>query len=223
MKVLLFGATGMIGQCVLDACLGEPAVSQVVAVVRRSTGRAHPKLREVAHGDFLDFSSLAAESAGTDACFFCLGTTSVGKSEAEYRHVTVDITLAAARDLLAATAGAPPAFVYVTAVGTDSHGRQMWARAKGDAERALLALPFRAAFMFRIAFVQPTAAIRSRMWALGATYALMRPLYPLLARLAPAYMATGAEVGRAMIAVARDGWPQPILHSPDIRAAARRL
>jgi len=216
MKVVLFGATGMVGQGVLRECLADAGVESVLAVGRRPTGRPHPKLREIVHDDFLDFSAIEPELTGYDACFFCLGVTSIGLDEERYRHLTYDITMAAATALAKLNPGM--VFTYVTGAGTDSteRGRVMWARVKGKTENDLLKLPFKAAYMFRPAGIQPLHGIRSKTAWVQAIYVGAAPLLSLLNRVAPAYMTTTEQVGRAMIKVAREGYPKAVLESEDI-------
>jgi uncharacterized protein YbjT (DUF2867 family) len=216
MKVVIFGATGMVGQGVLRECLADAGVESVLAVGRRPTGRSHPKLREIVHDDFLDFSAIEPELTGYDACFFCLGVTSIGLDEERYRHLTYDITMAAATALAKLNPGM--VFTYVTGAGTDSteRGRVMWARVKGKTENDLLKLPFRAAYMFRPAGIQPLHGIRSKTAWVQAAYVATAPLLSLLTRVAPKYMTTTEQLGRAMIKVARDGYPKPVLESEDI-------
>ena len=216
MKVILFGATGMVGQGVLRECLLDPGVASVLAVGRSPTGQRHAKLNEVVHDNFLDYSAIESQLTGCDACFFCLGVSSVGMDEERYRHLTYDITLAAARPL--AKLNPQMVFVYVTGRGTDSteQGRLMWARVKGKTENDLLKLPFRAAYMFRPAGIQPLHGIRSKTAWYQAVYVIAAPLLTLLNRIAPKYMTTTEQVGRAMIKVARDGYPKPVLESEDI-------
>jgi len=219
-NVIVFGATGMVGAGVLIECLADPLVESVVAVVRSPTGRSHPKLREVIRTDFFDYSSLAADFAACDACFFCLGVSAAGMSEARYTSLTYDLTLAAAHALVAANPRA--VFCYVSGLGTDSseRGRTMWARVKGRTENALLALPLRGAYMFRPAFIQPIHGVRSRTALYQAFYTVAAPLTPLLRRLLPRYWTTTENLGRAMIRVARDGYAKRILDSVDINALA---
>ena len=216
MKVILFGATGMVGQGVLRECLLDAEVETVLAVGRNPTGQRHAKLHEIVHDDFLDFSRIASQLAGYDACFFCLGVSSLGMSEEQYRRLTYDITLAAARTL--AKLNPQMVFIYVTGRGTDSseRGKLMWARVKGKTENDLLKLPFKAAYMFRPAGIQPLHGIRSKTGWVQAIYVGAAPLLSLLNRLAPTYMTTTEQVGRAMIKVARDGYPKPVLESDDI-------
>jgi uncharacterized protein YbjT (DUF2867 family) len=216
MKVILFGATGMVGQGALRECLLDPAVDSVLAVGRSPTGQRHPKLRELLHDNFFDFSAIESELTGYDACFFCLGVSSVGMDEERYRHLTYDLTLSAAVTL--ARLNPAMVFVYVSGRGTDAseRGSLMWARIKGRTENDLLKLPFRAAYMFRPAGIQPLHGIRSKTGWVQAIYVAAAPLLSLLHRLAPAYMTTTEQVGRAMIKVAREGYPKPVLESEDI-------
>lgn len=216
MNVVLFGATGMVGQGVLRECLLDPGVKSVLSIVRSATGRQHEKFREVVHGDFLDFSSIEKELAGFDACFFCLGVSSAGMDEERYHRVTYDITIAAASVLARLNPGMT--FVYVSGMGTDSSegGRIMWARIKGKTENALLRLPFKASYMFRPAGIVPLHGIRSKTRLYRVLYTLMGPLLPLLHTLLPKYVTTTEQVGRAMIKVAREGAPKRVLENSDI-------
>jgi uncharacterized protein YbjT (DUF2867 family) len=216
MRIILFGATGMVGQGVLRECLLDTEVESVLAVGRSPTGQRRAKLREIVHDNFLDYSAIESQLKGYDACFFCLGVSSVGMDEERYRHLTYDIALAAARTL--AKLNPQMVFVYVTGRGTDSseQGRSMWARVKGKTENDLLKLPFKAAYMFRPAGIQPLHGIRSKTAWYQAVYVAVAPLLTLLNRIAPKYMTTTEQVGRAMIKVARDGFPKPVLESEDI-------
>jgi uncharacterized protein YbjT (DUF2867 family) len=218
MKVVLFGATGMVGKGCLRECLIDADVESVLAVGRSPTGQRHARLREILHDNFLDFSGIESRLAGFDACFFCLGVSSVGMSEERYRHLTYDVTMAAARTL--AKLNPEMVFIYVTGRGTDSteQGRLMWARVKGKTENDLLKLPFKAAYMFRPAGIQPLHGIRSKTAWVQGIYVAAAPLLSLLNRVAPKYMTTTEQVGRAMIRVARDGFPRPVLESEDINA-----
>jgi len=206
----------MVGQAVLRECLLDPEVERVVSVVRRATGAQHPKLREVVHADFHDFTSIAPELAGVDACLFTLGVTSAGMSEQEYRHVTYDITMAAATMLL--RVNPQLTFVFVSGAGTDNteRGRVMWARVKGAAENALLRMPFKGAYMFRPAAIQPLHGVRSRTTSYRIAYTVMSPVLPLLRRLFPQHITTTEKLGRAMIEVAKHGGPKQVLESKDI-------
>ena len=219
MNVILFGATGMIGRGVLQECLRDDRVERVLAVGRTALGVDHPKLREFVQADLGDLSGIAAELADYDACFFCLGVSSVGMKEDAYRRVTYDLTLAVARPLAAANPGLT--FVYVSGQGTDSseQGRRMWARVKGKTENDLLALPFRA-YMFRPGFVQPMDGLVSRTRLYRVAYALTGPLVPLFRRLAPNAVNDTREIGRAMLAVTASGPEQRVLAPKDISAYA---
>ena len=218
MKVLLFGATGMVGQGVLRECLIDPDVTSVVAVGRAATGQTHPKLREIVHADLSDVSSLAGEMAGADACFFCLGVSSAGMTEEAYTRLTYDLTLAVAETLAKTSPGMT--FVYVSGEGTDSteRGRSMWARVKGRTENALLRLPFKAAYMFRPGLIQPLHGIKSKTGLYRAVYAVTGPLLPLLKAVAPKHVTTTEQVGRAMLGVAKHGADKRVLETPDINA-----
>jgi uncharacterized protein YbjT (DUF2867 family) len=220
MKILLFGASGMVGQGVLRECLLDADVSAVVAVGRAASGVEHAKLRDVVHRDFLDFSAIATEFTGVDACFYCLGVSSAGISEADYRRITLDFTVSAAKMLLAQSPRA--VFVFVSGAGTDPapRGSTMWARVKGQAENALLAMPFRGAYMFRPAYIQPLHGVVSRTRLYRALYAVTSPLYPLLKRALPKYVTTTERVGRAMLVVAKQGATKRVLESADLDALA---
>lgn len=216
MKVILFGATGMVGHGALRECLLDPGVEQVLVIGRNLTGQHHAKLREIRHDNFLDYSAIESELTGYDACFFCLGISSVGISEERYRHITYDFTLAAARTL--AKLNPAMVFIYVTGRGTDStaQGRSMWARVKGETENDLLRLPFKAAYMFRPAAIQPLHGIKSKTAWVQTIYVAAAPLFGFLKRVAPRYVTTTERIGRAMIKVARDGYPRRVLESDDI-------
>jgi uncharacterized protein YbjT (DUF2867 family) len=222
MKVILFGATGMVGQGVLRECLLDPEVERVFMIVRSATGQRHEKLQEQVHENFFDFSSIGSKLSGYDACFFCLGVSSAGMSEVDYQHVTYDITLAAAKTLVERNAAMT--FIYVSGAGTDSteRGRTMWARVKGRTENALLELPFRRAYMFRPAFIQPRNAVTSKTRSYRALYAVLGPLFPVLRALLPKYVTTTEQVGRAMLEAAKNGAPKTVLESPDIIELAGR-
>jgi len=221
MKILIFGATGMVGQGVLRECLLDPGVEAVQTVGRRAAGKQHPKLREIVQPDLFHYSNIEAELAGFDACFFCLGVSSVGISEQSYENLTYTLTLAAAETLSRLTPAMT--FIYVSGAGTDSSekGRVMWARVKGKTENAILRLPFNAAYMFRPGIIQPVHGARSSTRAYRISYTLLAPVLPLLRRLFPRYIVTTEELGRAMIRVAKQGSPKKVLESLDIGDCAR--
>ena len=221
MKVIIFGATGMVGKGVLLECLDDPRIEDALLVSRHATDVVHRKVREIVHDNFFDFGAIQAAFTGADACFFCLGVSSVGMREADYYHLTYDLTLAAA-SAIAAVTGGRVTFCYVSGEGTDSteRGRRAWARIKGKTENALMRLPFKAAYMFRPGYIQPLRGIRSKTRWYQAVYDVIGPLYPLLRRVAPRYVTTTVNVGRAMIEVAAAGYPKNILTTDDINRAA---
>lgn len=221
MNVLIFGATGMIGQGVLRECLLDPGVQSVAAVGRAPSGRLHPKLREILHGDFTDFASIEPRLAGFDACFFCLGVSSARLTEEQYARITYDITLRAAEIL--ARLNPAMTFIYISGQGADSteSGRVMWARVKGRTENALLRLPFKTVCNLRPGVIEPRFGARSRTGWYRILYAVGRPLLPLLLRTMPNQILATDEIGRAMLIVARTGAPKPVLESRDIRTVLR--
>lgn len=220
MKALLFGATGMVGQGVLRECLLDPDVQMVVAIGRTPTAVQHPKLREIVHQDLSHYADIENELTGFDACFFCLGISSSGMTEENYSHVTHDIAIAAAETL--SRLNPEMTFIFVSGAGTDSseQGRIMWARIKGRTENALLRLPFAAAFMFRPGVIQPLHGARSKTTSYRVMYTIATPLMPVLRWIFPDQILTTVQIGRAMLAVARHGFPKRVLESKDIRTAA---
>jgi uncharacterized protein YbjT (DUF2867 family) len=222
MNVVIFGASGMVGQGVLLECLRDTGVEQLLIIGRSSAGRQHAKLREVIVKDLFDVASYAEELTGLDACFFCLGVSSAGMTEAAYRNLIYDLTVSVAQEIAARNHAL--CFVYISGAGTDSteHGRTMWARVKGATENALLRMPFRSAFMFRPGVIQPLDGIRSKTRAYRLLYVVAAPVLPLLRRAFPNSILTTREIGQAMLAVARNGWPRPVLEAKDIHAAATR-
>jgi uncharacterized protein YbjT (DUF2867 family) len=221
MKVILFGATGMVGQGALRECLRDDRVERVLVVGRSPVGTTDPKLREILRSDLFDLTPVAEDLTGYDACFFCLGVSSAGMQEAEYRRVTHDLTLAVATVLARRQPGM--AFLYVSGAGTDSseHGRSMWARVKGTTENALLALPLRT-FLLRPGYIQPMHGATSKTRLYSVIYRVVGPLYPVLRRLFPRYVTTTETLGRAMIAVAQRGAPTGVLENPAINAAGEQ-
>ena len=213
MKVILFGATGMVGQSVLRECLLDDGVEGVLAIGRSSTGLTHPKLRELVRKDLFDFATAGTDLRGYDACFFCLGVSSAGMSEADYTRVTFDLTLGWAKAL--ARINPAMTFLYVSGAGTG--GKAMWARVKGRTEEALLAL-FPSAYMVRLALLIPTHGEVSKTRWTRIAYAVLRPLLPLLRAIAPGAVISTEELGRAMIRTARKGAPKRVLEMRDLRA-----
>jgi len=226
MNILIFGATGMVGQAVLRECLLDPGVTRVVAL-GRSPARETPmgrlpeaaKLEDLIHTDMYDYSAIAERLSGFDACFFCLGVSSAGMTEAAYTRVTYDLTLAAATAL--AQRNPQMVFTYITGRGTDSteRGAVMWARVKGRTENALLKLPFRAAYMFRPGVIEPLDGIRPKSKVYRLAYLLLMPFLSLVKLLWPqAALTTTRQVGKAMIAVGRRPGSKRILEVADINA-----
>jgi uncharacterized protein YbjT (DUF2867 family) len=220
MKVVIFGATGMVGQGVLRECLLDPDVQLTQTVGRTVTGLPHQNLREIAHPDLWNYEPIKTDLTGFDACFFCLGVSSSGLDEAEYEHITYGITTAAA-DILCRL-NPKMTFIYVSGSGTDSseQGKIMWARVKGKTENALLKMRFAAAYMFRPEIIQPLDGIQSKTKMYRVFYKLSKPLLPVLRSLFPNHVLTTKQIGQAMLNVARQGYPKPILENKDIRAAA---
>lgn len=218
MNVLLFGATGMVGQGVLLECLRDPGVERVLIIGRSKSGVTNGKIREIIHANFLDFSALEPQISGFDACFFCLGVSSVGMRPADYERITYGITLAAAEAL--ARLNPQMTFIYVSGAGTDSseQGRVRWARVKGKTENALLRLPFKSAFMFRPGIIQPLDGIKSKTRGARIMYQVAWPILPALHRWFPSQILDTREIGRAMIIAAHRGAPKPVLETRDIRA-----
>jgi uncharacterized protein YbjT (DUF2867 family) len=208
MHIVIFGSSGMVGQGVLREALLDAGVERVTSVVRKPSGNSHAKLHEIVHADFSDLSALDLRC---DACFFAVGVTSAGLSEEAYTKVTYDTAVAAAKAVLSPDT----TFVFVSGRGAD--GQAMWARVKRRAEQALLAMPFKAVYVFRPAFIQPMHGIRSRTAMYNALYAVLWPVTYLL----PASMKTTTErVGLAMLNVVRRGYDKPVLESSDINRAA---
>ena len=210
----------MVGQGVLRECLLDPDVHQILSIVRTPSGQQHSKLRELVHTNFFDYSAIESQLTGFDACFFSLGVSSAGMDEAKYTHLTYDLTLAAANTLT--RLNPQITFLYVSGAGTDSteRGRIMWARVKGKTENDLLKLPFHAAYMFRPGFIQPLHGIRSKTKLYQFFYTALNPILPLLKSAFPKYITTTEELGRAMLNVAKHGYPKPILEIADIVRAA---
>jgi len=216
MKVILFGATGMVGQGVLRECLLSSEVHNVLTVGRSATGQRDPKLSEIVPKDLGDLAPIEGELKGYDACFFCLGVSSAGMRETGYTRVTYDLTLTVARTLL--KINPDMTFIYVSGTGTDSSekGRSMWARVKGRTENDLLKLGFKRAYMFRPGYIQPLDGIRTKTRVYAVFYAILAPFYPLFKAIVPQYVTTTRQVGRAMIQVALHGEAQTHLENRDI-------
>jgi uncharacterized protein YbjT (DUF2867 family) len=217
MRVLIFGATGMLGQGVLRECLRDATVETVINVGRSRTGVQDARLREIEHTDLLKYSAIESGLTGVEACFFCLGVSSAGMKEADYERLTYGFALAAAETLSRLNPGM--SFIYVSGQGTDSteKGRIMWARVKGKTENALMRLPL-SAYMFRPGIIEPMDGIRSRTASYRILYTLFKPLLPVLRWGLPNQVLSTRDIGKAILAVARKGYPKRILESADIRA-----
>ena len=218
MKVILFGATGMVGQGALRECLLSNQVETVLTVGRTVTGQPDPKLQEIALKDLTNLSEVETQLAGCDACFFCLGVSSAGMNEQDYTRITYDLTLSVARTLFKLNPNMT--FIYVSGTGTDSteKGRSMWARVKGRTENDLLKLGFRAAYMFRPGYIQPLDGIKTKTALYSAIYRTLGFLYPVFKALIPNYITTTQQVGRAMVHVAAHGAPKTHLENRDINS-----
>jgi len=212
MRIILFGATGTVGQGVLAYCLAQADVEEVLAVTRRGVGPRHPKLRELLHDDFGDYSAIAAELTGYDACFWCLGRTASVLSGPEYVQVTRDFVLAAARTL--ATVNPELCFCFISAVGAAPSARLRAARVKGEAEQELRRVFPNTAVVLRPAHVQPMRGTDLGRYSAG--YRLATRLFPLLDRLLPKYTTTAERLGRVMVDVARNGAPKQVLEGVDL-------
>lgn len=215
-KIILFGATGMIGEGALIECLEDDTVEAVLVVARRTTGRQHPKLTELLVKDFLDWSAVQGQLAGYDACLYCLGISAMGMSDEDYRRITFDFAVAAGKALLEQNPSMRMCFI--SGAGTDLESRQMWARVKAETEQALLAMPWRSAHMFRPAGIFPRKGVVAGVRLYRVIYAMLGWAYPLLRLVMPSQLTTTDQLGRALLTVARDGHPASILEGKDINA-----
>jgi len=208
---------------VLLECLDAPDVASVLVVGRTTCEVEHDKLEELLHDDFFDYASIADRLTGFDACLFCLGVSAAGMDEERYRHLTYDLTMAAARTL--AERNPEMTFIYVSGAGTDSseQGRMMWARVKGKTENHLQELPFKATYLFRPAFIQPRRGVRSKTGLYQALYTVLSPLSPVLKGVFPGQVTNTEFVGQAMLHVAREGAPQPIVENREINEIAASI
>jgi uncharacterized protein YbjT (DUF2867 family) len=214
LRVILTGATGMVGEGVLLECLHNPAVEHVLMVNRKPSPRKHPKLAELIVPDFFSLDAVVEQLTGFNACFFCAGVTSIGLSQADYTHLTYDLTVSFAR--VVAALNPNMTLVYVSGAGTDSSekGRSMWARVKGCTENALQRVGFAHVYSFRPGFMRATPGQLN----LPTSYKLFAWLYPLARVVVPQYVSTLRQVAFAMIYVALNGFSKPILEVLDINA-----
>jgi len=218
MNVLILGATGMVGQGVLRECLRDDGVQRVLTLGRTRTGQAHAKLREIVHGDLLHLSAVEDQLRDLDACFYCLGASAAGLSEADYSGINYEITLAVAETLV--RLDPDMTFVYVSGTGTDSteRGRVMWARVKGRTENALLRLPFKAAYMLRPGLIIPMYGVKSKTRLYRVFYTVFGPLLPALKALFPRSVITTEHLGKVMLRLARSGYSKQVLETDDLAA-----
>ena len=217
MRVIVTGATGMVGEGVLHECLLHPDVEQVLVINRKPCEVSHPKLKEIIHSNFQDLTPIESQLVNYDACFFCLGVSSVGMKEPQYHRLTYDLTVHVAETLSRLNHGMT--FCYVSGSGTDSSekGKRMWARVKGKTENKLMQLPFKKAYMFRPGFMKPTKGMKNTLTGYGA----LTWMYPVLRSLFPNFVCTLKEVGIAMINTVRKGYSKPVLEVADIVALAK--
>jgi uncharacterized protein YbjT (DUF2867 family) len=222
MKVILFGASGMVGQGVLRECLLHPEVDEILCIGRHALLQEHPKIKELHLQNLCDYSAVRSQLVGYDACFFCLGATAAGKSEYEYAQINYDIPVSIARELSVLNTGM--CFTYVSGAGCDGseQGKIMWARVKGRTENAILKLPLNA-YMFRPGAIQPMNGEKSKTWGYQFFISLLKPLFPVLRTLFPTAVTTTERIGRLMIALAQKGSHQRILESRDINQLAKVL
>jgi len=211
-KAIITGASGMVGEGVLHECLLHPDVEEVLVIGRRTAGVVHPKLTEILHPNFFDLSPVKDKLKGYNACYFCLGVSSVGMKEKDYHHLTYDLTMHMATILAEQNPGMT--FCYVSGSGTDSteHGKMMWARVKGQTENDLMRLPFKDAFMFRPGFMRPTKGLKH----VPKAYLFFTWLYPVLRPMFPNFVSTLKELGQAMINVTLRGYEKRLIEVKDI-------
>ena len=216
-KAIITGSSGMVGEGVLHECLNHSDVSSVLVINRRECNVQHPKLKEIVHLDFSDFSGLENELSGYNAAFLCMGVSSAGMKEEKYTHLTYDLTMALAKPL--AKLNSDLTLCYVSALGTDTSekGRIMWARVRGKTENNLLKLPFKKAYMFRPGFIRPTKGLKNAY----KFYKIVNPLYPVFRKLFPKYVSTLKEIGLAMINTVNKGYDKQILEVRDIVKLAK--
>ena len=218
-KVVITGTTGMVGKGVLLECMDHPSIENILILNRSSLGISHPKVRELLIDDFFDLSTISGELTGFDACFFCLGITSLGQSEASYTKTTYDLTLNFADAFI--DQNEKSIFCYVSGTGTDTSekGRVMWARVKGKTENALLRMPFKAAYMFRPGYIQPMKGIKSKTKWVQRMYNLFRPVYSILKHF-PGAATNTSHMGLAMINTLDGAYRKQVLGNKEINELA---
>jgi uncharacterized protein YbjT (DUF2867 family) len=219
LNVIITGSTGMVGEGVLHECLLHPEVEKVLVVNRKTCGVVHPKLTEILNPDFFDLSAIENQLSGYNACFFCLGISSICVSNEDYYHTTYDLTMNFAETLI--KQNREMTFVYVSGAGTDSSekGRVNWARVKGKTENDLMKLPFKNAFAFRPGFMLPTKGLKHAK----SYYSTLKFLFPFFKLIIPAYVSTLREAGIAMINLAIDGYEKPVIEVKDINILSKKI
>lgn len=221
MKVIITGATGMIGKGVLLECLDHEDITEVLSISRKSVGINHPKLKELLHQDFSEFSSVSSDLRGFDACYACMGVSAGETTEEEYRKRTYDFTLSLAKELFQLNPGAT--FIYVSGQGTDSSekGRSMWARVKGKTENDILALGFKQAFMFRPGGIIPKNGVKPSSKMYRRLIFWLGWLLWLMKLLAPKSIVDTSQIGNAMVNITKNGYDKKIINPVDIQVLAR--
>ncbi|WP_343306233.1 NAD-dependent epimerase/dehydratase family protein [Chitinophaga niabensis] len=219
LRVIITGATGMVGEGVLHECLQSPDITAVLLINRKPSGVTHPKLKEIIHSDFFELSSIEGQLSGYDACYFCLGVSAIGMNEEDYYRMTYTLTLYIAQVL--SKVNPEMVFCYVSGSGTDSSekGRVMWARVKGKTENDLMNLPFKKVYAFRPGYMQPTKGLKN----VKKYYNYMSWMYPFFRTVFPSFVSTLKELGQAMIAVTKDGYPKKVLEVKDIIKLAKSV
>ena len=217
-KAIITGSTGMVGEGILHICLNSPEVESVLVVNRKPCGVTHPKLKEIIHKDFMHLSPILDQLSGYNACYFCAGVSSMGKSEKEYTHITYDLTLSFANSLV--QLNPDMVFTYVSGVGTDSSekGKSMWARVKGKTENDLMKLPFKDVYAYRPGYIQPIKGLKNAY----KIYKVFAPFYPILEKIFPKYVGTLEEIGNSMIIVTLYCYDKKVLEIVDIRKTGRQ-
>ena len=217
-KVVITGATGMVGEGVLHECLNHPDVESVLVINRKPCDVQHEKLKEIIHANFYDLSSIESELSGYNTCFFCLGVSSLGMKEDAYKHITYDLTMYVANTLL--KLNLDMIFCYISGSGTDSseQGLLAWARIKGETENDLLKLGFKSAYMFRPGYIQPIKGLKNTY----KIYRVFSPLYPVWKTLFSKFVCTLEDLGLAMINAVTKDYSKSVLECPDITNLAKK-
>jgi hypothetical protein len=214
-KAIITGVTGMVGEGVLHECLSDDRVESILVIGRKASGISHPKVKEIIHADFYDLSAIASQLGNYNACFFCLGVSSIGMKEPEYYKLTYDLTMHVAKTL----SGLNPemTFCYISGARTDEKGKAMWARVKGKTESDLKKLPFKKVFNFRPAAIEPTKGLKNTL----SSYKYLGWLIPIIRLLSPNSISTLKEIGLAMINAVAIGYEKDTIEVPDIKKLAK--